>query len=99
MGGSVSKAVGKVFDATGVGQLLGGGNDQAEAMRRQAEQQQRQYEEQLKLQNEAAKLSSANTLDNITNVQTGDTLAAIDGLTSSKKKQKGASVSSALGIS
>lgn len=71
---------------------------QEEALRQQAEQQQRQYEAQLKQQNEAAKLASANTIDNVTNVQTGDALQAIDGLTSSKKKKQGAGISSALGV-
>lgn len=83
-----------------VTQAIGlGGDDQAEALRRQAEQQRIQYEQQLRQQNEAAKLSASNTLDNVLNVQTGDALAAIDGLTSSKKKRMDAGgVSSALGV-
>lgn len=83
-----------------VTQAIGlGGDDQAEALRRQAEQQRMQYEQQLRQQNEAAKLSASNTIDNVLNVQTGDSLAAIDGLTSSKKKRMDAGgVSSALGV-
>lgn len=98
MGGSVKKVVGglgvdKVIDA------FTGGSDQAEALRQQAEQQRIQYEQQLRQQNEAAKLSASNTIDNVLNVQTGDALAAIDGLTSSKKKRMDAGgVSSALGV-
>ena len=75
-----------------------GSDDQAEALRRQAEQQQKQYEAQLKQQNESAKLAASNSIDNITNVQTGDAIAAVDSLTSSKKKKQGASISSALGV-
>ena len=85
--------MGGVFKAIGLGD-----DGQAEAMRRQAEQQQRQYEQQLQSQREAAKLQSANTIDNVTNVQTGDALQAIDGLTSSKKKKQNAGLSSALGV-
>ena len=74
-------------------------NGQEEALKRQAEQQRMQYEAQLKAQTEAAKLASSNMIDNVTNVQTGDALQAIDGLTSSKKKKQGVGISSALGVS
>lgn len=98
MGGSVKKVVGGL----GVGKVIEaitGSGDQADALRRQAEQQRIQYEEQLRQQNEAAKLSASNTIDNVLNVQTGDALAAVDGLTSSKKKRTDAGgISSALGV-
>lgn len=89
MGGVVSS----ITNAIGLG-----GNDQADALRKQAEQQRMQYEQQLRQQNEAAKLNASNTIDNVLNVQTGDSLAAIDGLTSSKKKKPEGGVSSALGV-
>lgn len=88
--GGVVKSVTKVLGL--------GGSGQEEALKRQAEQQRMQYEAQLKAQTEAAKLASANTIDNVTNVQTGDALQAIDSLTSSKKKKQGAGISSALGV-
>lgn len=89
----VGGVVNKVIKVIGLG-----GDDLPEALRRQAEQQRRQYEQQLRQQNEAAKLSASNTVDNVLNVQTGDALAAIDGLTSSKKKKPDGGVSSALGV-
>ena len=88
--GGVVKKVTKVLGLSDSGQ--------EEALRRQAEQQRMQYEAQLKAQTEAAKLAASNTVDNVTNVQTGDALQAIDGLTSSKKKKKDTGISSALGV-
>lgn len=88
--GGVVKSVAKVF---GIGE-----DGTAQAMQRQADQQRQQYEAQLKQQQESAKLSSANMNDNLTNVQTGDSLAATDGLTSAKKKKQTSGVSSALGV-
>lgn len=100
--GSISNVFKKVTAGLGVSKvldMLGGGNDAADAARRAAEQQQRQFDLQLQQQNEAAKLSGSNMIDNLTNVQTGDALAAIDGLTSSKKKRlEGTGISSALGV-
>lgn len=98
---SITKVFKDVTKNLGVGQLVNmlGGGDAADAARRAAEQQQRQFELQLQQQNEAAKLSGSNMIDNLTNVQTGDALAAIDGLTSSKKKRlEGTGISSALGV-
>lgn len=100
----VVKATGvsKLADKTGVSQLLGMGGPDASLIAAQnaARQQQAMFEAQMRQQNEAAKLSGANMLDNIANVQTGDALAAIDGLTTSKRKRtEGMGISSALGIS
>ncbi len=88
--GGVVKSVTKVLGL--------GDSGQEEALKRQAEQQRMQYEAQLKAQTEAAKLASSNMIDNVTSVQTGDALQAIDGLTSSKKKKQGTGISSALGV-
>lgn len=96
-------AMGKMGDALSINRLIDMAftDPNTEALKEQANQQQRNFELQLKQQNEAATLSGSKMLDNVVNVQTGDALAAIDGLTSSKKKRTTegrTGISSALGV-